>query len=425
MTDSSKGLLSMAEAAKAASRILSRLPTETKNKVLSRIAAGLLDRQTEILQANKRDYERGVRSGLSTAVLDRLLLTQQRLTDLATDIQAVIELPDPVGETYDASTLLNGLEVTKRLVPLGVIGTIYESRPNVTIEISVLSLKSGNAAILRGGKESLQSNIALVDVIGDALEQEGAPVEAIQLIQSSDRTLVDEMLRLRGYIDLLIPRGGEELIRFVSENAHMPVITGGIGVSHTYIDRSADPEKAVAIAYNAKVQRPTVCNALDTLLIHVECVPSILPNLARLWATAGVRLRCDQRALTVLGPIPEIDVQAAVEQDWGREFLSLNAAVKVVDSIDEALAHIERYGSQHSEAIVTEDRIAADRFLDEVDAAVVFANASTRFTDGGQMGLGVEVAISTGKLHARGPMGLRELTSYKWVVEGTGQVRSG
>jgi len=291
------------------------------------------------------------------------------------------------------------------------------------VDISVLCIKSGNAVILRGGREALHSNVALAELVRDAIASAGAPPEAVQMVRSTDRDLVAQMLQMSDLIDLMIPRGGPELIRAVAAQARMPVITGGIGVCHTYIDRAADAQKAVAIAYNAKVQRPTVCNALDTLLVHAEAGPSILPLVAREWAKAGVELHCDRRALSILGPVPGLRLRPATEEDWGKEFLALVAAVKVVDSLDEVLAHIERYGSGHSEAIVTEDYGAAMRFLDEVDAAAVYVNASTRFTDGGQFGLGAEVAISTNKLHARGPMGLRELTSYKWVVLGTGQVR--
>jgi glutamate-5-semialdehyde dehydrogenase len=320
----------------------------------------------------------------------------------------------------------NGLMVGKRRVPIGVIGAIYESRPNVTVDISVLCLKSGNAIILRGGKEALRSNSALAQVIREASSRAGVPEDAVQFIESTERELVNHMLRMRDAIDLVIPRGGAALIKLVAENATMPVVAGGVGVCHTYIDRAADVEKAVAIAYNAKVQRPTVCNALDSLLVHAEVAKNCLHQVAKEWAQAGVEMRCDKRALDILGEKkePSWKLVAAGADDWGQEFLALIAAIKVVDSLDEALAHIERYGSGHSEAIVTEDYGAAMRFLNEVDAACVYVNASTRFTDGGQFGLGAEVGISTQKLHARGPMGLKELTSYKWTILGTGQVRS-
>jgi len=304
-----------------------------------------------------------------------------------------------------------------------VIGAIYESRPNVTVDISALCLKSGNAIILRGGKEAIHSNLSLAKVIQNASYPVGVPEGAVQFIESPDRSLIGQMLKMRDTIDLIIPRGGAELIKYVAENAAMPVVTGGIGVCHTYIDHNADLDKATAIAYNAKVQRPTVCNALDTLLVHADVAQNYLPRIVTEWGKAGVEMHCDQRALAIIQPLPPLKVVAASDQDWGREFLALVAAIKVVDSLDEALEHIERYGSGHSEAIVTEDYTAAMRFLNEVDAACVYANASTRFTDGSQFGLGAEVGISTQKLHARGPLGLKELTTYKWIVLGNGQVR--
>ena len=346
-----------------------------------------------------------------------------RLEGMAGDVRSVAALPDPVGETIDARTLANGLKVGKRRVPLGVVGAIYESRPNVTIDILVICLKSGNACILRSGSEAMRSSRALAEVACAAMVEAGVPEGAVQFIDDPDRALVSAMLKMKDYIDLLVPRGGADLIRFVAEEAAMPSVTGGIGVCHTYVDRSADLDKASAIAYNAKVQRPSVCNALDSLLVHSEVATQWLPRIAAEWGEAGVEMRCDRRALSVLAPSQGAKVSPASEDDWGKEFLSLVAAVKVVDSLDEALAHIERYGSGHSEAIVAEDYSAAMRFLDEVDAAAVFVNASTRFTDGAQFGLGVEVGISTQKFHARGPMGLKELTSYKWTIMGDGQVR--
>jgi glutamate-5-semialdehyde dehydrogenase len=360
---------------------------------------------------------------MDVAMLDRLRLTSGRLEAMSQDVRAVAALPDPVGEAFDMRTLPNGVLLGRRRVPLGVIGAIYESRPNVTIDISVLCLKSGNAVILRGGKEALRSNGALVKVVQDAAYRAGVPEGAVQFIESTDRALVDHMLKMRGTIDLIIPRGGEGLIRLVAESAAVPVITGGVGVCHTYIDRIADMTKATDIAYNAKVQRPTVCNALDSLLVHAEIAPRYLPLIAQEWGKAGVEMHCDERALDILKPVSSYKAVPCSEQDWGKEFLALVAAIKVVDSLDQALEHIERYGSGHSEAIVTEDYSAAMRFLSEVDAACVYVNASTRFTDGGQFGLGAEVGISTQKLHARGPLGVRELTTYKWVAWGSGQVR--
>ena len=418
-----KELEEKGKAAKAASRKLAFLSTEVKNKALVNTAEALIARKDEILAANKIDYEEAKASGMSEAMLDRLMLSPSRLEGMAQDTRMVAALPDPVGEMFDMRTLPNGLQIGKKRVPLGVIGALYESRPNVTIDISSLCLKSGNAVILRGGKEAINSNIALARAAQEACAQAGVPQGAVQLIESPERTLVNHMLKMRGIIDLIIPRGGASLIKLVSENAAMPVLTGGIGVCHTYVDKNADLDKAVAIAYNAKVQRPTVCNALDCLLVHSQAAAAYLPVIAKEWAKAGVEMHCDKRALAILKPIQSLKLAPAVEEDWGKEFLSLTAAIKLVDSLDEALEHIEKYGSGHSEAIVTEDYSAAMRFLNEVDAACVYANASTRFTDGGQFGLGAEIGISTQKFHARGPMALKELTSYKWIILGSGQVR--
>ncbi|MGD0352143.1 MAG: glutamate-5-semialdehyde dehydrogenase [Dehalococcoidia bacterium] len=411
------------KAAKAASKKLAFLPTEIKNKALLAIADALQARQKEILSANSQDYKKSKASGMSAVLLDRLMLNPSRLDGIGNDVRTVAALPDPVGELIEERTLPNGLQISKKRVPLGVIGAIYESRPNVTVDISVLCLKSGNAVILRGGKEALRSNLALARVVQEAAYKAGVPQGAVQIIESTDRALVEHMLKMKGTIDLIIPRGGAGLIESVAEKASMPVLTGGIGVCHTYVDKSADLNKAVAIAYNAKVQRPTVCNALDTLLVHASIAPKYLPLIAKEWAKAGVEMHCDKRTLSILGPIPSLKLVPAKEDDWGKEFLALIAAIKIVDSLDEVLEHIERYGSGHSEAIVAEDKAAAARFLNEVDTACVYANASTRFTDGSQFGLGAEIGISTQKFHARGPMALREITSYKWIIIGDGHVR--
>jgi glutamate-5-semialdehyde dehydrogenase len=423
MKSAIKELEEKGKAAKAASKKLAFLSTEIKNKALLNIAEALIDKLNEILIANMIDYEKAKASGMSEAMLDRLMLSPSRLEGMAEDTKTVAALPDPVGEEFEMRTLPNGLQISKKRVPLGVIGAIYESRPNVTIDISSLCLKSGNAVILRGGKEAINSNKALANVAQEACDRAGVPPGAIQFIESTERALVNHMLKMKGIIDLMIPRGGADLIKLVSENATMPVVTGGIGVCHTYVDKSADVNKAVAIAYNAKVQRPTVCNALDCILVHNQIAQAYLPAIAKEWAKAGVEMHCDTRALTILKPIPSLKLVPAKDEDWGKEYLSLKAAIKVVDSLDEALEHIEKYGSGHSEAIVTEDHAAATRFLNEVDAACVYANASTRFTDGGQFGLGAEIGISTQKFHARGPMALKELTSYKWIIWGSGQVR--
>ncbi len=410
-------------AAKAASRKLAYLSAEIKNKALHNVADDLLAKQDEVLTANQTDYKEAEASGMNAAMLDRLLLSSSRLESIAQDVLAVAALPDPVGEVFDMRTLPNGLLIGRKRVPLGVIGAIYESRPNVTIDISVLCLKPGNAIILRGGKEAIRSNSALVKVVQEACKRAGVPDGAVNFIENTDRALVNHLLKMGDIIDLLIPRGGAGLIKFVTENAAMPVVSGGIGVCHTYVDKSADLAKAVAIAFNAKVQRPTVCNALDTLLVHAAIAQRYLPLVAAEWAKSGVEMHCDERTLSILKSSPSLKLVPATDGDWGKEFLSLVAAVKVVDSLDEALEHIERYGSGHSEAIVTEEYQAAMCFLNEVDAACVYVNASTRFTDGGQFGLGAEVGISTQKMHARGPLGVKELTSYKWIIFGSGQVR--
>jgi glutamate-5-semialdehyde dehydrogenase len=425
MVQAEVDIKAIGEAARAATRVLARVGTGVKNAALEAIAQALERHQEEVLGANAQDMEAGRRGGLSPALLDRLLLTPERLRGMARDVRAVAALPDPVGEVFDARTLPNGLLVARKRVPLGVIGAIYESRPNVTVDIACLCLKAGNACILRGGSEALRSNMALAGLVRQAIARVGLPQDAVQFIPSADRGVVLQMLRAKEYIDLLIPRGGADLIRFVAQHATMPVVTGGIGVCHAYVDAAADLQKALRIVHNAKVQRPTVCNALDCVLVHSAIAGRFLPPMGRLLARDGVELRCDARALEVLGSLEGVRVAPATEEDWGKEFLALVLAVKVVDSLEEALAHIERYGSGHTEAIITEDYSAAMRFVDGVDAAAVMVNASTRFTDGGQFGLGAEVAISTSKFHARGPMGLREITSYKWVVLGSGQVREG
>ncbi len=410
-------------AAKSASRRMAYLSTEVKNKALVNIADDLLTRKDEILAANEIDRQEAVASGMNEALLERLTLDLSRLEGIARDVLVVAALPDPVGEVFDMRTLPNGLLIGRKRVPFGVIGAIYESRPNVTIDISILCLKSGNAIILRGGREAIHSNGALAGAVQEAAARAGMPEGVVQFVENTDRAMINQMLKMGGIIDLIIPRGGAELIKFVNENAAMAVISGGIGVCHTYVEKSADMTKAVAIAFNAKVQRPSVCNALDTLLVDAEVAPVYLPMVAAEWAKAGVEMHCDERALSILKANPSLKLVPASDDDWGKEFLALVAAVKVVDSLDEALEHIARYGSGADEAIVTEDYSAATRFLDEVDAAAVYVNASTRFTDGGQFGLGAEVAISTQKMHARGPIGLKELTTYKWIIYGSGQVR--
>ena len=411
------------KAAKEASRRLAYLSTDIKNKALRNIADDLRGKTKEIIAANKLDLKQADANGINAIMQDRLLLNETRLEAMAKDVLVVAGLPDPVGEVFDMRTMPNDLLIGKKRVPLGVIGAIYESRPNVTIDISALCLKSGNAVILRGGKEAFNSNLALVKVVQASVERAGVPAGTIQFVENTDRALVLDMLKLSEYIDLMIPRGTEPFVKFVIQNAAMPVVAGGIGVCHTYVDSSADIDKAVAIVYNAKVQKPSVCNALDTILVHSVVAEHFLPEVAKELAKAGVELHCDKTAMKILKPETGLKLKAAAQEDWGKEFLALTAAVKVVDSLDAALEHIAKYGSGHSEAIITEDYSAGMRFLNEVDAACVYINASTRFTDGSQFGLGAEVGISTQKMHARGPLGLKELTSYKWIIFGSGQVR--
>jgi glutamate-5-semialdehyde dehydrogenase len=424
-------LIDKASMAKKASLVLAQTSTELKNRALLAIAAAIHAHEDEILSVNAEDCDRRLAQAAASAPagapprvdVDRLRLTPQRVTAMVRDVEAVARLSDPVGEQFDRTSRPNGLTISKRRVPLGVVGVVYESRPNVTSDVAALCLKTGNAVVLRGGSEALSTNRAVVSAIHEGLAKAGLPETAVQLITSADRGLVLRMLKLREYLDVIIPRGGEGLIRATIENATIPVIETGAGVCHTYVDRAADPEMALRVVYNAKVRRPTICNALDTLLVHRDIAESWLPKMAAEWSRAPVEIRADAEAGRVLRAAAAPYVPAGAE-DWGKEFLSLVAAVKVVGSLDEALDHIRRYGSGHSEAIVTADAATAARFLNEVDAAAVFVNASTQFTDGGEFGLGAEIGISTQKLHARGPMGLRELTTYKWIVEGTGQVRA-
>ena len=422
-TKTIEDLVKQGQAARAAARQVARLSSLVKNSVLLGLADFLESEPGPVLVANEEDYAAAKSDGLDEAMLDRLLLDQDRLKAVAGDLRKVAELPDPVGESLEMNTLPNGLIAGRRRVPLGVVASIYESRPNVTIDIFGLCLKSGNACILRGGSESIRSNSALVEVIRRALADADVTQDAVQFVDNPDRNLVDALLKMNDYVDLVIPRGGAGLVKFVAENATMAAVTGGIGVCHTYVDRLADLDKATNVVHNAKVRRPSICNALDTLLVHSAVAAKGLPRIAEKLTASGVELHCDRRALSILGPAAPGKVVLAQEDDWGKEFLSLTAAVKVVDSLDDALQHIETYGSGHSEAVITEDYSVAMRFLDEVDAAAVYVNASTQFTDGAELGLGAEVGISTQKFHARGPMGLRELTSYKWVIMGSGQVR--
>ena len=422
-------LVAMGKRARQARRDLATLLTTTKNDLLGAIADALEDpaRQQAILEANGRDIAAAQGTGLSEALIDRLRLTPQRLAGMAQGARDVAALPDPIGESFDVRKLPNGLEAGKRRTPLGVMGVIYEARPNVTIDIAALCLKTGNAAILRGGKETIHSNRALVGLLNELYAQAWLPEGTLQWISDPNRDLVMQMLRLDEYIDMIIPRGGAGLHRLARQNATIPVITGGIGVCHLYVEPSARLDRATEIVFNAKVQRPSVCNALDTVLVHRDVAAAFLPSMAARLSDADVEVRCDAPSLDILAQAQpqghDWHLVPAQESDFGTEFLSLVLSVKVIDGLDAALDYIERYGTGHSDGILTEDYTHARHFLDVVDSAAVYVNASTRFTDGGQLGLGAEVAISTQKLHARGPMGLQELTTYKWVIFGQGHVR--
>ena len=417
-------LQTMGRAAKAAARQLAILTTAQKNAALLAIAGELAAQAALVLAENEQDVASGRAQGLSDALLDRLLLTEERLAGLVADVRRVAELPDPVGEEMDGRVLPNGLRLCKRRIPIGVLGVIYEARPNVTIDIATLCLKTGNAVILRGGRETLRSNLALVRVIQAALAQMGLPPAAVQYIDDPDRALVTELLRLDAYVDMIVPRGGNALHRLCREQSSIPVITGGIGICHVYVDESADLARAVAIVENAKVQRPSVCNALDTLLVHPAVAASFLPRVAAQLAQHGVELRATGRALAILQQSEHgAKVVPAGVDDFDQEWLALILGVRVVDGLDEAIAHIQAHSTEHSDSILTNNWAYASRFVNEINSAAVFVNASTRFNDGGQFGLGAEVAVSTQKLHARGPMGLAELTTYKWVCLGEGQVR--
>jgi glutamate-5-semialdehyde dehydrogenase len=423
-TTASVDLQAIGRNAKEASRRLATLSTQVKNRALLAMAEALVAHQDEILRANQHDVQSAKDGGVTGYILDRLLLTPERLAAIASDVRDVASLPDPVGQELEDRTLPNGLELHKVRVPLGVIACIYEARPNVTVDIASLCLKAGSATVLRGGKEAFHSNSTLARTIARAAAGAGVPEGAIQFVESTDRALVQELLGMREYIDLVVPRGGG-LIDFVLEHAKMPVLIGGVGVVHTYVDKAADLEKALEIVDNAKTRRYTICNALDTLLVHRDAAKAFLPMIGKRWAEKGVEMRCDLESLDILSRarIPNLIVNAAEPDDFGKEHLALVASVKVVDSLDEALEHIYAYGTGHSEAIVTEDEEAAQRFVREVDTAVAYVNASTQFTDGGQFGMGAEIIDSTQKFHARGPVGLQEIMTYKWIVRGSGQTR--
>ncbi len=401
-----------------ASRELVLCNSRKKKSILQAMADELEARRADIAVANAKDIEAGQDAGLASAMLDRLLLTPARIDGMVSGLREVAALKDPVGSKISRWLRPNGLEIVKQRVPIGVIGIIYESRPNVTADTAGLCLKTSNAVILRGGKEAVNSNAIIADTLIAGGMKKGMPEHAVQLIRTTDRDAVRELVQLVGYVDLVIPRGGEALIRAVTEQAYVPVIKHYKGVCHTYVDASADLEMALAIAINAKCQRPGVCNAMETLLVHQDVAPTFLPMLAEAVAEKGVELRGDAAARGIVASMAE-----ATEDDWYEEYLDLRLAVRVVDSVHAASAHINTYGSKHSDAIVADAEAAQKAFTQEVDSSTVYVNASTRFTDGGEFGMGAEIGISTDKLHARGPMGLEELTTYKYVVSGKGQVR--
>lgn len=413
---------SLGERALAAARQLAVVPTERKNAALLDLADRIESATAEVVAANARDLEAGAANGLSGAMLDRLRLTPSRLTALAVSVREVAALPDPVGETLDESRRPNGLKVKRVRVPLGVIGIVYESRPNVTVDCAVLCLKSGNASILRGGKEAAHSNAALAALVRASLTAAGLPEDAVQIVPTPDRAVLQALLRLDSHIHCFIPRGGEGLIRFVTEHASVPVIKHYQGICNVYLDPAADPARAVAITVNSKVQRPSACNAAENLWAHRDIAAALLPDVLRGLTENGVSLCGDERACAIAAAAG-IAMDPAGPADFSTEYLDLRMAVGVVDSMDDAIARIHRHGSGHSECIVTEDAATAERFLSAVDSAAVFWNAPTRFHDGFEFGLGAEIGISTDRLHARGPMGLRELTSYKWLITGRDQLR--
>jgi glutamate-5-semialdehyde dehydrogenase len=409
----------MAKNAKSASRQLRRLERAPKDDALRLMATRLMERQADIIKENKKDLSKAKDAGLSPAMIDRLALDEAVIKGMADGLEEVAALPDPVGEITGTWKRPNGLLVRRVRIPLGVIGFIYESRPNVTVDAASLCLKSGNAVILKGGSEAIYSNLILADLLGGALKEIGLPPEAIQIIPSTDRDAVSILIGLEDFLDVIIPRGGEGLIRFVTSHSKVPVLKHYKGVCHIYVDKFADLEMGKNVVLNAKVQRPGVCNAVETLLVHESIADDFLPSMSELFRDAGVEIRgCPETVKLVPWAKP------AVKGDWGAEFLDLIIAVKIVSDMREALDHIEKYGSNHTEAIVTNDHERSRRFLAEVDSSVVLVNASTRFNDGNQLGLGAEIGINTSKIHAFGPMGLEELTTTKFVVHGEGQVRT-
>lgn len=407
-----------AQAAKQAAAKLAVTSTAVKNAALLAMAAALEAQQSEILAANERDMTAAAAKGMKSSMLDRLKLTAERISGMTDGLRQVAGLADPVGNVIDGKTLPNGLHITKIRVPLGAIGIIYEARPNVTADAAGLCLKSGNAVILKGGSEAMESNKTVAAILAQAAEGAGIPAGSIQFIDTSDRQAVQDLIHMNGLVDVVIPRGGAGLIQAVVRNASVPVIETGAGVCHTYVDKDADVEMAMKIAFNAKVQRPSVCNAMETLLVHKDIADKFLPMMLMMYNSSAVEIRGDEAVQEYSG-----QVHPATEEDWSTEYGDLRLSVKIVDSIEEAMAHIAKYGTGHSECIVTNNYQAAQLFQYTVDAAAVYVNASTRFTDGNEFGFGAEIGISTQKLHARGPMALPELTSTKYLINGNGQVR--
>jgi glutamate-5-semialdehyde dehydrogenase len=414
----------LCQQAKTASHILALVSAEDKNIAIQRVADELWAAREEILAANQADLEAARTAGMRESLLDRLMLNEKRLESIIADLRSVAELPDPVGEVFEEQVQPNGLRMHKQRVPLGVLAVIYEARPNVTVDVAGLALKSGNCVILRGGSETIRSNRVLAESIRRGLSGSVIPADAIQLIGDTDRGLVHDLLQMDRYIDMVIPRGGAALHEFCRQNSRVPVITGGIGICHLFVDESADKERAIEVICNAKIQRPSVCNALDTVLVHRAAAGQFLPALAVRLEADGVRFVAEERAYELTRRVVGESVSLAGEQDFDTEWLSLVLGLKVVEGLEEAINHIAAHSTAHSDGILTEDGQNAARFVAAVDSAAVYVNASTRFTDGSQMGLGAEVAISTQRLHARGPMGLRELTTYKWVIEGDYHVRA-
>ena len=411
-------LIQLGKNAKQAATVLGAVGSREKNKALAAVAAGLRADAAAIIDENKKDLANARANGMSESMLDRLALNEQRIDAIAAAVEKIISLDDPVGKVCDGTVLANGLQLTKVRVPLGVIAVIFEARPNVTADAAALCLKSGNAVILRGGKEAIFSNTAIVNSMRKSVERAGLPADCIQLVEDTSRETATQLMRMNGYVDVLLPRGGAGLIRSVVENASVPVIQTGVGNCHTYVDASADVQMAVDIVFNAKCSRVSVCNACESLLIHRDAVNTVLPAIAAKLAEKNVIIYGDETVCGILA-----DAIPATEEDWGTEYLDYKLSVKVVDSTDEAIAHIAAYSTHHSESIITNSLADAEKFTRLVDSAAVYVNASTRFTDGGEFGFGAEIGISTQKLHARGPVGLPELTSYKFIVRGNGQVR--